>query len=173
VGAALTDGNGEVMLFSSDGKAIRFQEAQVRPMGRTARGVRGIRLSDAQRVIALIVPAADGELLMASLNGYGKRSAIAEFPLHGRGGQGVISMQLSERNGALVSVIQVCDKDHIMLISDQGTLVRTRCDETPLLGRNTQGVRLIKLAEGEHLVGVERIAEDEGDEESDDGETLQ
>ena len=173
VGAALTDGNGEVMLFSSDGKAIRFQEAQVRPMGRTARGVRGIRLNDAQRVIALIVPAADGELLMASLNGYGKRSAIAEFPLHGRGGQGVISMQLSERNGALVSVIQVCDKDHIMLISDQGTLVRTRCDETPLLGRNTQGVRLIKLAEGEHLVGVERIAEDEGDEESDDGETLQ
>ena len=173
VGAALTDGNGEVMLFSSGGKAIRFQEEQVRPMGRTARGVRGIRLNADQRVISLIVPDTNGQLLMASINGYGKRSPIAEFPPHGRGGQGVIAMQLSERNGALVSVIQVTSEDHIMLISDQGTLVRTRCDETPLLSRNTQGVRLIKLSEGEHLVGVERIAEDEDEDDLSEDETAQ
>jgi len=173
VGAALTDGNGEVMLFSSGGKAIRFQEEHVRPMGRTARGVRGIRLNADQRVISLIVPDTNGQLLMASLNGYGKRSPIAEFPPHGRGGQGVIAMQLSERNGALVSVIQVANEDHIMLISDQGTLVRTRCDETPLLSRNTQGVRLIKLSEGEHLVGVERIAEDEDEADPSEDETVQ
>ena len=125
------------------------------------------------RVVAMLMVDGDGDILTATARGFGKRTAASEFPQKGRGTQGVIAIQTSDRNGELVGAIQLTDKHDVMLISNQGTLVRTRCDETPLLGRNTQGVRLIKLAEGEHLVGVERIAEDEGDEESDDGETLQ
>lgn len=161
VGTAITDGNKDVMLFSSSGKAVRFREADVRAMGRTARGVRGIKLDENQHMISLIIPAEDGKVLSVSQNGYGKRTEVGEFPTKGRGTKGVISMQTSDRNGQLVGAVQVFSGDELMLISDQGTLVRTRGDEVSILGRNTQGVRVIKLKGGEKLVGVERIEEPE------------
>lgn len=159
VGTAITDGNKDVMLVSSSGKAIRFAESDVRPMGRTARGVRGIRMADGFSMIALIIPAEGKQILTVSENGYGKRTNAEEFPQYGRGGQGVIAMQTSERNGAVVGAVQVSDNEEIMLISDKGTLVRTRVAEVSVQGRNTQGVRLIKLKEGEALVGLERVEE--------------
>ena len=135
-------------------------------MGRTARGVRGIRLIGGHRLIALIVPQENGYILTASENGYGKRTLVADFPLKGRGTQGVIAMQVSERNGALVGAVQVFDGDELMLISDQGTLVRIPADQVSLVGRNTQGVRLIALRDDERLVRIARIVESEvnGDE---------
>ncbi len=156
VGVALTDGEREIVLVTSGGKAIRFPEHEVRAMGRDATGVRGITLAPDQEVIALIVVAA-GEVLTASAAGYGKRTPIEEFPRHRRGGQGVIALQTSERNGATVAALQVLPGEEIMLISSNGTLVRTGVDEVPVLGRNTQGVRLIRLDDGERLVGIERI----------------
>ncbi len=156
VGVALTDGAREIVLVTSGGKAIRFPEHEVRAMGRDATGVRGITLAPDQEVIALIVVAA-GEVLTASAAGYGKRTPIEEFPRHRRGGQGVIALQTSERNGATVAALQVLPGEEIMLISSNGTLVRTGVDEVPVLGRNTQGVRLIRLDDGERLVGIERI----------------
>ncbi|WP_370298471.1 DNA gyrase subunit A [Pontibacterium sp.] len=167
IGAAITNGNDDVMLMSSAGKAMRFHEDDVRPMGRTARGVRGIRMADETRVIALIIPQENGVILTASVNGYGKRTAIDEFPVKGRGGQGVIAQQWSERNGDLAGAVQVFEGDDVMLISDQGTLVRTRTEEISELGRNTQGVTLIRVAEDESLVGLARIEEPE---ESEDDE---
>jgi len=165
VAVALTDGHCDVLLLASTGKAVRCKESDVRAMGRTARGVRGIRLPAGHRVISLIVPAENGYVLTASENGYGKRTRVAEFPVKGRGTQGVIAMQTSERNGALVGARQVFDGDEVMLISDQGTLVRTSADGVSVLGRNTQGVRLIALREGERLVNIARIVESEvGDE---------
>ena len=161
VAVALTDGHCDVLLLASTGKAVRFKESDVRAMGRTARGVRGIRLPAGHRVISLIVPAENGYVLTASENGYGKRTRIDEFPVKGRGTQGVIAMQTSERNGAVVGARQVFDGDEVMLISDQGTLVRTAADGVSLLGRNTQGVRLIALREGERLVNIARIVESE------------
>ncbi|MGB1747360.1 MAG: DNA gyrase subunit A [Pseudohongiellaceae bacterium] len=157
VGTAITDGEQDVMLVSSSGKAIRFSEADVRPMGRTARGVRGIKMSDGFRMIALIIPDSDQCILSVSENGYGKRTRSDEFPVYGRGGQGVIAMQASDRNGPIVGAAQVADGDEIMLISDKGTLVRTRVDEVSVQGRNTQGVRLIRLKDGEKLVGLEAV----------------
>jgi DNA gyrase subunit A len=159
VGTAITDGSRDVMLVSSSGKAIRFAESDVRPMGRTARGVRGIRMADGFSMIALIIPAEGKQILTVSENGYGKRTNTEEFPQYGRGGQGVIAMQTSKRNGAVVGAVQVTDNEEIMLISDKGTLVRTRVAEVSVQGRNTQGVRLIKLKEGEALVGLERVEE--------------
>ena len=161
VKTAITDGNCDVVLYSSSGKAIRFNEKGVRPMGRTARGVRGIRLQAGQRMVAMLIPYEGGQILAVSESGYGKRTVVSEFPVKGRGGQGVIGIQASERNGAIVGAVQVFDGDEIMLISDKGTLVRTRVDEISVQGRNTQGVRLIKLKEGETLVGVERVEEPE------------
>jgi DNA gyrase subunit A len=161
VGAALTDGGCDVLLLTSSGKAARFAESDVRAMGRGARGVRGIRLVGSHRVIALIIPENGGYVLTASANGYGKRTAGADFPRKGRGAQGVIAMQASTRNGDLVGAIQVHDGDEIMLISDQGTLVRTKADGVSLLGRNTQGVKLIDLRGDETLTGVQRIVESE------------
>jgi len=171
VGVALTDGHCDVLLMASSGKAVRFKESDVRAMGRTARGVRGIRLQGSHQVISLIIPQAEGYVLTASDRGYGKRTDVAEFPVKGRGTQGVIGMQTSERNGNLVGAVQVFDGDEIMLISNLGTLVRTKADEVSVLSRNTQGVRLINLRDDEHLVGVQRIVESEeaGDGE-DDGE---
>ena len=165
VGVALTDGQREIVLVTSGGKAIRFPEHEVRAMGRDSAGVRGIRLGPDQELIALIV-VADGEVLTASAAGYGKRTPIAEFPLQGRGGQGVIALQTSERNGAAVAALQVLPGQEIMLISSNGTLVRTGVDEISVLGRNTQGVRLIRLDDGERLVGIERIEALDGAEES-------
>ncbi|MFM8356491.1 MAG: DNA gyrase subunit A [Gammaproteobacteria bacterium] len=163
IGAALTDGHCDVLLLTSGGKAARFAESDVRAMGRTARGVRGIRLVGRQRVIALIIPVPEGFVLTASAKGYGKRTPAAEFPRKGRGAQGVIAMQTSARNGELVGAAQVFSGDEIMLISNQGTLVRTRADGVSLLGRNTQGVKLIGLRGDEVLSGLQRIAESEDD----------
>ncbi|MEX2469713.1 MAG: DNA gyrase subunit A [Pseudohongiellaceae bacterium] len=172
VGTAITDGSQDVMLVSSSGKTIRFNEDDVRPMGRTARGVRGIRLVPGSRMISLIIPDADKFVLAVSENGYGKRTASVEFPVYGRGGQGVIGMQISERNGAVVGAVQVEDSDEIILISNKGTLVRTRVSEISVQGRNTQGVRLIRLKKGEKLVGLERVdePEDQDDDALDAGE---
>jgi DNA gyrase subunit A len=161
VGVALTDGHCDVLVLSSSGKAARFKESDVRAMGRTARGVRGIRLIGGHRLIALIVPQENGYILTASENGYGKRTLVSDFPLKGRGTQGVIAMQVSERNGALVGAVQVFDGDELMLISDQGTLVRIPADQVSLVGRNTQGVRLIAVRDDERLVRIARIVESE------------
>ncbi|MFU8764532.1 MAG: DNA gyrase subunit A [Haliea sp.] len=163
IGTAITDGNCDVMLFSSQGKAVRFREEDVRAMGRTARGVRGIRLGDGHQLISLIVPREGGRILTVSENGYGKRTEAAEFPTKGRGNMGVIAMSTSARNGRLVGAVQVFDGDELMLISNQGTLVRTRAEEVSLVGRNTQGVRVIRTRPDEFLVSVERIAEPEID----------
>jgi DNA gyrase subunit A len=156
VGVAITDGQREIVLCTSGGKAIRFREDEVRAMGRDAAGVRGVRMSDGQRVIALIV-LDDGFILTASEHGYGKLTPVDDFPQHGRGGQGVIALQVTERNGAMVGALHVVREHEIMLISSGGTLVRTPVSDISIVGRNTQGVRLIRLEEGERLVGVERI----------------
>jgi DNA gyrase subunit A len=164
VGVAITDGQREIILVSSGGKAIRFHEDEVRHMGREAAGVRGIRLGPGHDLIALIV-IGEGHVLTASATGYGKLTPLADFPAHGRGGQGVIALQTSDRNGFTVAALQVMGGQEIMLISSTGTLVRTTVDEISVQGRNTQGVRLIRLDEGERLVGIERIESLEGAEE--------
>jgi DNA gyrase subunit A len=158
VGVALTDGQREVILVTSGGKAIRFPEEEVRPMGREAAGVRGVKLGEGQELIALIV-VGEGHILTASEHGYGKRTPLEDFPVHGRGGQGVIALQTTDRNGATVGAVQVTPGQELMLISSTGTLVRTPVDEVSIVGRNTQGVRLIRLAEGERLTGIEQIDE--------------
>ena len=163
VGAAITNGSCDILLCASSGKATRFKESDVRAMGRSAKGVRGIKLGSGHSLISLIIPAQDGYLLTASENGFGKRTALDDFPLRGRGAQGVIAMQTSDRNGALVGAVQIFDGDELMLISNMGTLVRTKGDEVSLLGRNTQGVRLMKLREEEKLNSVSRIEEQEDD----------
>jgi len=161
VGTAVTNGDCDIMLFSSEGKAVRFAESAVRAMGRTARGVKGINLADGHRLISLIVPKAGSQILTVSENGYGKRTDTAEFPIKGRGTKGVIAMATTDRNGPLVGAVEVFETDELMLISDQGTAVRTRVDEVSILGRNTQGVRVIRTREDEKLVSVSRIAEDD------------
>ena len=165
VGTAVTTGDCDVMLLSSEGKAVRFKEGDVRAMGRTARGVRGIKLGDGHEMISLIIPREAGRVLTVSENGFGKRTEMMDFPTKGRGTKGVIAMQTSERNGKLVGAVQVFDGDQLMLISNQGTLVRTRADEISVLGRNTQGVRVIRTKTDESLVSVERIEEPEDDDE--------
>ncbi|HSC46878.1 MAG TPA: DNA gyrase C-terminal beta-propeller domain-containing protein, partial [Gammaproteobacteria bacterium] len=163
VGVAITDGKGDVMLFASNGKSIRFKEADVRAMGRNAAGVRGIQLADGEQVIELVI-VAEGDVLTATEHGYGKRTPINDYPVQGRGGQGVISIQTTGRNGKVVGAIQVAPDAEVMLISDAGTLVRTPAGDISVIGRNTQGVRLIRLAEGEKLVGIDRIESEVGDE---------
>jgi DNA gyrase subunit A len=164
VDVAVTDGDREIILVASSGKAIRFSEKDVRPMGRGAAGVRGIKLAPGHEVIALSI-VGNGLLLSATENGYGKRTSIEEFPVQGRGGQGVIAIQTSARNGRTVGALQVMGEDEIMLISSNGTLVRTPVSEISVIGRNTQGVRLIRLEEEQRLVGLARIEFIEGDEE--------
>ncbi|MGI9252001.1 MAG: DNA gyrase subunit A [Pseudohongiellaceae bacterium] len=159
VATALTDGNKDVMLVSSGGKTARFNESQVRTMGRTARGVRGIKLKKDNKMITLIIPDDERQILFVCENGYGKRSATAEFPRRNRGGIGVIGIMTSERNGDVVGAAQVNGDEEIMLISDKGTLVRTRVGEVPVRGRNTQGVRLIRLKDGEKLVELAPVEE--------------
>jgi DNA gyrase subunit A len=156
VDVAITDGESEILLVASTGKAIRFKESDVRPMGRGAAGVRGIKLPEGHEVIALTI-VGDGLILTATENGYGKRTDVAEFSVQGRGGQGVIAIQTTERNGRCVGALQVADDDEIMLISSNGTLVRTAVDDISVVGRNTQGVRLIRLESGQRLVGLARI----------------
>ncbi|HEU0152966.1 MAG TPA: DNA gyrase subunit A [Arenimonas sp.] len=171
VDVQLTNGERNVMLFASNGKAVRFDESEVRPMGRTATGVRGMRLKEDEegqgaKVVSMIVVDGDGDILTASENGFGKRTAVSEFPRKGRGTQGVIAMQTSDRNGELVGAIQLTEQHEILLISDQGTLVRTRAAEVSQVGRNTQGVTLMRVAEDEKLIAVERVDVLEVDDEA-------
>ena len=167
VNVAVTDGYSDILLIASSGKAVRFKESDVRAMGRTARGVRGIRLRKGQSVISLIIPQENGLVLTASENGFGKRTRIEEFPVRGRGGQGVIAMQTSDRNGPIIGAAQVFEGDEIMLISNLGTMVRTSADGVPVVGRNTQGVKLISLKGDARLVGLERIVETENGDDDD------
>ncbi len=159
VNVAITDGSRDIMLFSDAGKVTRFAEKDVRPMGRTACGVRGIRLGPGQRVISMII-AGESPVLTVTGNGYGKRTLADDYPVYGRGGQGVIAIQVNERNGPVVGAVPADDADEVMLISSGGTLVRMRVNEISIMGRNTQGVRLISLTDGETLVGIERIVEE-------------
>jgi len=164
VNVAITDGSCDIMLFTDAGKVIRFAEKDVRPMGRTACGVRGIRLGSGQHVISMII-ASDSPVLTATANGYGKRTLAGDYPVYGRGGQGVIAIQVNDRNGPVIGAVPADDADEVMLISNGGTLVRTRVNEISIMGRNTQGVRLISLADGETLVGIERVIDDGDDSE--------
>lgn len=159
IGVDLTDGQSEIMLFSDAGKVVRFSEEQVRPMGRTATGVRGIRLMENEKVVSLIVPQGEGDILTATENGFGKRTPIEQYPAKSRATKGVVSIKVSERNGLVVGAIQVDESKEIMLISDKGTLVRTRASEVSTVGRNTQGVRLIRTADDELVVALQRIDE--------------
>ena len=193
IGVDITDGNNEIMLFSSQGRVVRFSESAVRAMGRLATGVRGIKLAltndlnddesaveiedvsddnteetldlNIDKVVSLVIPKNDGEILTATQNGYGKRTKLEEYPTKSRNTKGVISIKVSERNGKVVAATQVVDTDQIMLITDAGTLVRTRVSEVSIVGRNTQGVRLIRTSENEHVVSLERIC-DVDDEEA-------
>lgn len=192
IGVDITDGSNEIMLFSSQGRVVRFAETAVRSMGRLATGVRGIKLAltndisedesavdiedvsddnaeetldlNIDKVVSLVIPKNEGAILTATQNGYGKRTALSEYPTKSRNTKGVISIKVSERNGKVVAATQVEDNDQIMLITDAGTLVRTRVNEVSIVGRNTQGVRLIRTAEDEHVVSLERVAEPEDDE---------
>ncbi|WP_038054647.1 DNA gyrase subunit A [Thioalkalivibrio sp. ALJ1] len=172
VDVSLTDGTLDVMLVTTAGKAVRFHESDVRAMGRTACGVRGVRMEDDQRVIALL-NVDEGSALLATEHGYGKRTRFDEFPVHRRGGQGVIAIQTEGRNGLLVGASRVLDDDEVMLITNGGTLVRTPVDQIPLIGRNTQGVRLIRLDENENLVELARVAQLQGEGEDDDSDEME
>ncbi|MBS3800136.1 MAG: DNA gyrase subunit A, partial [Thioalkalivibrio sp.] len=170
VDVSLTDGTLDVMLVTTAGKAVRFHESDVRAMGRTACGVRGVRMEEDQRVIALLNVDA-GAALLATTNGFGKRTRFDEFPVHRRGGQGVIAIQTEGRNGPLVGAARVLEDEEVMLITNGGTLVRTPVEQIPLIGRNTQGVRLIRLDRGENLVELARVARLHGEDSEDSGET--
>jgi DNA gyrase subunit A len=162
IGVSLTDGKHDIMLFSDEGKAIRFAEDEVRAMGRSAAGVRGMKLGKDQRVVSLLTAADEAlSVLTATENGYGKRTPVAEYTRHGRGGQGMIAIDCSDRNGKLLAAQLVSPEDQIMLITTGGVLIRTRVAEVREMGRSTQGVRLINLDEGEKLAGLEKIGEPE------------
>ncbi|EWH08892.1 DNA gyrase subunit A [Catenovulum agarivorans DS-2] len=165
IGVDITHGDSDILLFSDAGKVVRFNEQQVRPMGRTATGVRGIKLDETQNVVSMIVPHGDGAVLTVTENGYGKRTPLEEYPAKSRATLGVVSIKVSERNGSVVGAVQVNDGDEIMMITNKGTLVRTRVGEVSVIGRNTQGVRLIRTADGELVVGLQRIEEVEEDEQ--------
>ena len=186
IGVDITNGENDIMLFSDAGKVVRFNEKlrdsetgeikrdpetgeelyALRPMGRTATGVRGIKLEGSQKVVSLIVPKSDGAILTITQNGYGKRTELAEYPAKSRATKGVVSIKVSERNGPVVGAVQVEEQDEIMLITDNGTLVRTRVSEVSIIGRNTQGVRIIRTAEDEHVVALQRIDEVEVEDEA-------
>ena len=190
IGVDITNGDDEIMLFSNEGKVVRFKEGEevavldengnpvldeegntqinfkgVRPMGRGATGVRGIKLEEGQKVVSLIVPKGDGAILTVTENGYGKRTELSEYPSKSRATKGVVSIKVSERNGAVVGAVQVGGNDEIMLISDKGTLVRTPANGVSIIGRNTQGVTIIRTASDEKVVGLQRIDEIQGDED--------
>lgn len=198
IGVDITDGESEIMLFSAQGRVVRFKESAVRPMGRAATGVRGMKLAlteltdesdesevelietddsdesevdlNKDKIVSLVIPKNDGEILTVTQNGYGKRTKLSEYPTKSRNTKGVVSIKVNVRNGKVVAAVQVIDSDQIMLITDGGTLVRTRVGEVSLVGRNTQGVRIIRTMEGESVVGLERIAEIEDEESTDSGE---
>lgn len=168
INVALTDGSQDIMLFSSSGRSMRFDESAVRKMGRTAAGVRGIKIAEGQEVISLIVVEDEGDILTTTENGYGKRSAPTEYPTKGRGGMGVIDIKTSERNGKVVGAVQVQENDEVMLITNNGTLIRTAVEGISMVGRNTQGVRLIRTSDDEKLVQVVRVVNEDDDEEGDE-----
>src|SRR5690606_23596559 len=170
VNVEVTNGQCDIMLFASNGKAVRFSEEAVRSMGRTATGVRGIRLGEGEHVVSLITVDGDGDILTASQRGYGKRTPLAEYPRKGRGTQGVLAIKTSERNGPLVGAIQLSEHHEVLLISDGGTLVRTRASEISQVSRNTQGVTLMRLAPDESLQAVERLDASLDDDLADEGE---
>ena len=170
IGVDITNGDNDIMLFSDAGKVVRFNEKKrdsetgeqqwaLKPIGRTGTGVRGIKLEGDQKVVSLIVPKNDGPIMTITENGFGKRTALDEYPAKSRATKGVVSIKVSERNGPVVGAVQVEEQDEIMLITDNGTLVRTRVDEVSVIGRNTQGVRIIRTIEGEHVVALQRIDE--------------
>jgi DNA gyrase subunit A len=163
VDVVITNGSDHIMLLADSGKSVRFSETDVRSMGRTAGGVRGIRIAEDQEVIAMIKVEEGGSILTSTENGYGKRTGVDDYPLKGRGGQGVISIKTNERNGKIVGAVQVQDDDEIMMITDNGTLVRIAVSDVSEMGRNTQGVRLIRLTKGEKLVEIEQIKALDGD----------
>ncbi len=166
----ITDGERDIMLFASNGKAVRFDENAVRSMGRATTGVRGMRLAEDERLVSMIVVEGEDDILTATEHGFGKRTPVADYPRKGRGTKGVIAIQCSARNGALVGAVQLDEASGVMLISNNGTLVRTRAAEIARVGRNTQGVTLIKLPEDEALVGVVKIDALDADDAEDDGE---
>jgi DNA gyrase subunit A len=179
IGVDITDGNNDIMLFSDAGKVVRFNEKvkdsetgeikldpetgdqrwALKPIGRTGTGVRGLKLEGEQKVVSLIVPKNDGPILTITENGFGKRTDLNEYPAKSRATKGVVSIKVSERNGKVVGAVQVEDLDEIMVITDNGTLVRTRVNEVSIIGRNTQGVRLIRTSDDEHVVALQRIDE--------------
>jgi DNA gyrase subunit A len=173
VGVEITSGEDDIMLFSANGKSIRFKEADVRAVGRTAIGVRGIRLADKDEVVSLIVAEPENPILTATEKGYGKRTALDEYRSQARGGAGVISIKTSARNGKVVGAIQVTDEDEMMLISNKGTLVRARASDVSIIGRNTQGVTLINIAKAEKLVSVAKIAETDEEESEGENQTVE
>lgn len=166
IGVDITDGNNEIMLFSKFGKVVRFNEQQVRAMGRTASGVRGMKLAEGDQVVSLIVPKTDGDVLTVTENGYGKRTQLSEYPAKSRATQGVVSIKVSDRNGQVVGAIQTDDTDEFMMITNAATLVRTRVSEVSQVGRNTQGVTLIRTSDNEQVVGLQRIEDVEDDQEA-------
>ena len=168
VGVEITAGEHDILLFSSKGKSIRFKEVDVRAVGRTAIGVRGIKLAEGDSVVSLIVAESSDPILTATEKGYGKRTELEEYRSQARGGSGVISIKTSDRNGKVVGAIQVTDEDEMMLISNKGTLVRARAADVSIIGRNTQGVTLINIAENEQLVSVAKIAESDDESEEDE-----
>ena len=172
IGVDITDGSQSIMLFTSAGKAIRFKESDVRAMGRTACGVRGVKLGKDQRVISLII-GTDGDVMTVTENGFGKRTPIEQFPIKGRGGMGVISIKTSDRNGAQVGAVRVDETDEIMLITDGGTLVRTRVADVSCMGRDTQGVTMIRLSKDETLIGIERVEALEGEDNGNGDDTVE
>jgi DNA gyrase subunit A len=165
IGTAITDGTNEILLASSSGKLIRFEESKVRAMGRAARGVKGMKLKKDQKLISLNVADPSKTVLCVSENGYGKKTQLDDFPTHNRGGQGVISIKTSERNGAMVAAALVDEADGIMLISDKGTMIRTNVAQVPTLSRNTQGVKIITPKEGEKLIECVNIPQEENPED--------
>jgi len=172
IGAEVTDGKHDVMLFSDEGKAVRFSEEDVRSMGRSATGVRGMRLEGEAKVIAMLVAQDETQtVLTATENGFGKRTLISEYTRHGRGTKGMLSIQTSERNGKAIGAILVHEDDEIILLTSGGKLVRTRVNEIRVMGRNTQGVNLITMDEGVYLVGMQRVTD--SDEEGTDLEELE
>jgi len=171
VGVEITAGKHDILLFSSAGKSIRFKESDVRSVGRTAIGVRGIRLATNNKVVSLIVAESTDPILTATEKGYGKRTQLDEYRTQARGGSGVISIKTSDRNGQVVGAIQVTDDDEMMLISNKGTLVRARAADVSIIGRNTQGVTLINIAKDEELVSVAKIAESDEEEKEEEGDS--
>jgi DNA gyrase subunit A len=166
ISAAMTSGNNDIMLFSSNGMSVRFSEQRVRPMGRTASGVKGMTLNPGDTVVGVVVVDASTEsILSVTENGFGKRTSVEDYPVRNRGGKGVFTIKTSERNGKAIGALQVVDDDEIMMITNGGKIIRTNMQNVRVIGRNTQGVNLFRLAEGEKVVGMDRVAEPSGDEE--------